>query len=93
MEKEIYVHTNPHGKIRLSTKGRIHPDGVKYIRADVAEEQLKQVKKLGLFSGSACPDCGEQNSIFRTAATDTYYKEWKECQECLRVFDKMEVVK
>lgn len=52
MEKEIYVHKNPHGKSRLSTKGRIHPDGVKYIRADVVEEQLKQVKNLGLFSVS-----------------------------------------
>ena len=47
MEEEIFVHENPHGKKRLSTKGRIHPNGVKYIRADIVEEQLKQVT-LGL---------------------------------------------
>jgi len=52
MEEEIFVHTNPHGKKRLSTKGRIHSDGVKYIRADVVEEKLNQVKNLNLFGVS-----------------------------------------
>ena len=43
MEEEIYIHKNPHGKMRLSTKGRIHPEGVKYIRVDVVEKQLEQM--------------------------------------------------
>jgi hypothetical protein len=51
MEEEIFVHENPHGKKRLSTKGRIHPNGVKYIRADIVEEKIKQVT-LGLPSVS-----------------------------------------
>lgn len=44
-EKIIYVHENPHGKKRLSTKGRIHPEGVKYIRADFAEQENKALEK------------------------------------------------
>ena len=65
-------------------------------QADIRQgfiEGMNQALNLFSVSGSACPYCKETNYIFRTAATDTYYKEWKECQECLIVFDKMEVVK
>jgi len=56
-------------------------------------ETDKSKRNLHADNITICPNCKESNIAFKTISTGAYYKEYKECQECLMIFGKIKVLK